>query len=148
MEANRARKSNNGHEEEWIEEDVTFNLLGIISRQLGKNEDAVEYFMKGLELNKSSYDILVNLASIHGDMNNFELANTFFDKAEALNITDPTLQGYLLANKGWMHENQGLRLAARKYYIDAINMTQPNSHPQIITNLQNIDRYCEVNHCE
>ena len=131
-----------------IVEDVTYNLLGIISKQLGKYDDAVHFLSQGLGVNAESYDILINLATIHADINNYELATTYFEQAETLDITDPFIKSFLFANKGWLMEKQGLRLSAQKHYTEAIDLSQPNPHPQIVTNLYNIERYCESNHCE
>jgi len=142
LDANRKTASNN------IDEDVTLNLLGIISKQMLEFDAAIEYFSQGLKANPESYDILINLASIHSDTGNYKEAKGYFEQAEKLDLADPSLRAYLLANKGWLVEKQGMRLDARKMYAEAIDLSQPNPHPQIVTNLRNIERYCEVNHCE
>ena len=145
---NAALDANREEASTHIDEDVTLNLLGIISKQMLEYNDAIKYFSQGLKVNSESYEILINMASVYSDTGNYELANTYFKQAEALDIADPFLRAYLLANKGWLMEKQELRLAARQLYTQAISLSQPNPHPQIITNLSNIDRYCEINPCE
>ena len=130
-----------------LDEDVTLNLLGVITKNMLLHTEAIEYFSQGLEVNPESYDLLVNLASIHSDTGNHVRANIYFEQAEALNIDNPLLRAYLLANKGWDKEKQGLRLAARDLYQQAIQLSEPHPHPQFVTNLHNIDRYCEVSQC-
>ena len=67
-----------------INEDVTLNLLGIISKEIGKHDDAIQYFDKGMAVNAESYDLLINIASLHTDMDNYDLAKAYFEKAENL----------------------------------------------------------------
>ena len=65
-------------------EDVTLNLLGIISKEIGKHDDAIQYFDKGMAVNAESYDLLINIAYLHTDMDNYDLAKAYFEKAENL----------------------------------------------------------------
>ena len=146
IEANRDLKSKNGSDV-GMAEDLTFNILGLISRKNGFIDEAVEYFLEGLEVNQHSFDILVNLAAVYGDTKQFELAGVYYKRAEALDVS-PDLKAFLFANKGWMMEIMGLQLAARQYYINAINITHPNTHHQIILNFRNIEKYCQAHHCQ
>ena len=117
-----------------IAEDVVLNTMGIIANSIGRSSDALRYFEKGYQMNKKSFDILVNLASLHTDLENFDLANKFFEQAESLDIIDPAL---LLGNWGWGFEKQGNKASACEMYTRAIELSQPNPHPQIVTNARN-----------
>ena len=119
-----------------ITEDAVLNTMGIIANSIGRSSDALRYFEKGYQMNKKSFDILVNLASLHTDLENFELANTFFEQAESLDIID-AVTALLLGNRGWAFEKQGNKASACEMYTRAIELSQPNPHPQIVTNARN-----------
>ena len=143
----------NTNGEKWapvdrVDADVTLNLLGVISKKMQQHTAAIKYFSRGLDKNPQSYDLLVNLATTHSDTGNHELANIYFEQAEALDIKTPLLRAYLFANKGWDMEKQGMRLAAYNLYQQAINLSQPHPHPQFVANLHNIEQYCKVSKCE
>lgn len=127
--------------------DTTFNTLGLIFRQAGRNDEAVKYFLEGLEGNPNNFDILLNLGAVYVDKGQFDLAKAAYDKAEeALPGTSADLKAFLYVNKGWMLENMNQKLDAMRFYRLAI-MLQSTPHPQMVTNLRNIEEFCEKNTC-
>lgn len=126
---------------------IAYNLLGIFAKQAGHYSDAADYFQSGLEADGHSLDLHLNLASTLTDMHEYERAHKYFQQAETIPLSDPLLKSYLLANKGWLFEVRGLRSQARDLYAEAVDLSQPNTHPQIVANLRNIEQYCLRNDC-
>eukprot|EP00804_Cyclotella_cryptica_P018614 CCRYP_011415-RA/>CCRYP_011415-RA protein AED:0.21 eAED:0.21 QI:4399/1/1/1/0.33/0.28/7/233/939 len=145
VEANRLLKSFQGPMSFLVAEDVVLNMIGLMLKDTGNDEEAIEYFLQGLNANPNSPDILVNLASIYSEKKDYKLATYYFDQAEEL-ISDPQVKSLLMTNKGFSMEKQGYHLTAMAIYKEAINIaTAP--HPQLLVNLQNIQIYCEQNTC-
>jgi tetratricopeptide (TPR) repeat protein len=129
-----------------IAEDVVLNTIGIMLKEQGDFSNAVEYLFDGLAINPTSSDIMINLAAIYSAHGMHGIATEYYDRAERL-IADPAIRSLLMTNRGFSLEKQGFHLAARDIYKEAIGIAGSSPHPQLVLNLENIERYCQQNEC-
>ena len=146
LETNRSLESNDEFTGFRIIEDVVINSVGVLLKRLGNEAEAIDHFEKGLIMNPISSDIMVNLASVYSDQGRYDLATEYFNRAERL-IVDPAVRSLLMTNRGFSMEKQGHLLDAKAIYEEAIDIAGGNPHPQLILNLQNLEKYCYHNTC-
>ena len=130
----------------FVIEDVVLNTIGLLHKEDGNDDEAIEYFTEGLNINPMSSDIMVNLGSIYSAHEKYGLSEECFQRAERL-ITHPASRSLLMTNRGFSLEKQGYHLAAKSVYEEAIGIAGSSPHPQLLLNLENIERYCRNNAC-
>ena len=146
LEMNRSLKPNDGFAGFLVIEDVVINSIGVLLKRLGHEAEAIDYFEQGLIINPISSDIMINLASVYSNQERYDLATEYFNRAERL-IVDPAVRSLLMTNRGFSMEKQGYLLDAKAIYEEAIDIAGGNPHPQLILNLENLEKHCYHNVC-
>jgi len=92
-------------------------------------------YEKGLVVNPDCFEILVNAGGLFTDTRDDDRAIAMYNKAIKLQPNSPAL----IANIGWLTELQGKLEEARESYIRSLDLLKPETHPQIISNLKNVE---------
>lgn len=82
-----AEQLTNIHKNSW----KSYFLLGLVKEQLSDFEGALAAFEKGLELNPTNNDLLVNKATIHYYQKDYDKAAVLLEKAELNNPTEANI---------------------------------------------------------
>lgn len=94
-----------------IDIDLCLNK-GNALQALHRNEEAVIWFKKGLEINPKSYELLSNLGNAYRGLNDFDLASKCYQ--EAINFGEPSSSIFI--NQGILLQSQGnLDLAIQSF---------------------------------
>jgi Tfp pilus assembly protein PilF len=132
---NRQKRMEGDPENELILEENTFNAAALIYKQNGMLQEAVDHYEAGLDVNPDSFEILANLAALLTDAGEHEAAIVYFNRAAVIQPNSAELE----TNIGWLLELQGRLTEARDKYARALELMHPNSHPQIVNNLNNVN---------
>ena len=77
----------------------------------------------------------MNAGGLFTDIRGDNMAISYYNRAIKLQPNSPAL----IANIGWLTELQGKLEEARDNYIRSLDLLKPETHPQIMSNLQNVD---------
>ena len=121
---------------------VTVKIAALVLRSLGKFDDAAEMYRLGLEANPDCFELVVNAGGLYGDLGLHEEAMAYYSKALQLNPESPEL----VTNIGWLLELKGHLVEARQHYVRALELLGDYPHPQIVSNLKNIEVRIEQHH--
>lgn len=119
---------------------TAYNVAALAKRQLGDDAAAGDIFEAGLALDPECFDLLSNAASLFADKHDFRTAASMFQRALQLSPHDPAL----LNNVGYFEESQGHLQEALAFYRQAQTLYLPSHHPQIDTNVRNVQRRIEL----
>lgn len=115
---------------------AAYNLLGLALRGVGDDQAALDAFDTGLGTEPTHFDLLANTASLHADLGNLDDAAALYDRALEQNPASP----HVLNNFGYFHEYSLNDLhRALDLYTQARDRLLPDSHPQIDTNIANLN---------
>ena len=114
------------HQPKWSR---NYNLLGLISEQQEKFEDAMEYYRKAIECDIEDPEGYLNIATLYANMKKFKEADKFF--AKALSLKKPTSTLYY--NYALYCSGKGDTIRGIKYYKASIKLDPSNI--QAINNL-------------
>ena len=117
-----------------VREAPAYNLLGLARRALGDDRAALEAYDEGLRVDPDSFELLSNAASLLVDHDDYDRATQLFTRAVELQPNSAEV----LNNFGFFLERKGDLDAALDHYLRAQQALLPASHPQIDTNVRNV----------
>eukprot|EP00635_Sarcinochrysidales_sp_CCMP3193_P012345 CAMPEP_0118911112 /NCGR_PEP_ID=MMETSP1166-20130328/12950_1 /TAXON_ID=1104430 /ORGANISM="Chrysoreinhardia sp, Strain CCMP3193" /LENGTH=370 /DNA_ID=CAMNT_0006850589 /DNA_START=1340 /DNA_END=2452 /DNA_ORIENTATION=+ len=118
-----------------------YNILGLAWRARGDDAAALGAFMAGLKLNPACFELLANAASLYADNGNDTQAVSHFELA----LRMEPMSAELISNYGYFYEQHDQFQSAFALYKQAQQTFWPARHPQIETNLLNLEKKLAIN---
>jgi len=121
--------------EDLVREPATLNMLGLAYREVGQIGAALSAFEEGLALSPNDHSMLSNAASLAADQGDIPTASRYYEAA--IRAAPQSLE--VLNNYGYFNEQAGRLPEALALYRRAAAMMLPDVHPQIQTNIMNVE---------
>jgi len=121
---------------ELVAFELIYNMLAISLQALNRIDEAEAVFHEALSYNPNSHECLANLASIQTSRGEYEIAQSNLMKAYSVQPNSAEI----VNNLGWVSELSGDYETALASYTRALELMHPYRHPQIVTNLENLQK--------
>lgn len=127
------------HRGELISGHVAWGNMALAHRQVHGPHESLQIFKQAAALYPHDAALLANYGTTLDRCGEHDEAVSILK--QALEVDPDTPSPTIMNNLGWALEQAGGDLhAAREYYQAAIRLMEPNAHPQMLTNLANINK--------
>lgn len=135
LQCNAKRKRVPGAEGDVLNDSEIYNQLGLTYQKMEKHEAALKVWGEGIRALPRAFELWANAAALHANRGEYVKAMELYAEAVEIEPNSPSM----INNIGWLSELQGNLHDAATYYRRAHELQAPNTHPQILTNIRNVE---------